>query len=163
LEIWLAHELWWASLLNDDLEIRLAAALFWGAADFFHVIDKSPMFMNRLQIQETLRAGNTFLKSAIMLADLALTNLVLRWKHRPKLHYLHHQVGEVKFGFNPRFFNCFIDEDFVGKMSSLASKTHKTTTAYRTMLRYMILLFCRTRKRKEVARFNDGCKRVRVV
>lgn len=60
------------------------------------------------QQRAAFKGGSTYLKSAMLIADLAVLNRVLRWKFRPKLHYLDHQFREMhEFGWNPRFFQCW--------------------------------------------------------
>ena len=140
---WLAHEFFFADLHNDNLEVSYAATMFHAIADFLWVIDRSPMFMNAVQTAAAYKAGRTYLKSAMLLADYCLARGIMRWKYRPKLHYLDHQIDELLDGWNPRFWQCWMDEDFMGKVASLAGHCHPRTCAYRAMayLRCLHVLF----------------------
>ena len=88
-----------------------------------------------------------YLKMATNLADLCLERHIYRWKFRPKVHYLDHQISELVFLWNPKFWMCFMDEDFIGKIANLGSKCHAATVASSTLLRYLILLLSRMRRR----------------
>jgi hypothetical protein len=65
----------------------------------------------------------------------------MRYKLRPKLHYLHHAIIDLqKTRLNPFFSTCFLDEDYMGKIKALSSKCHASTVVHRTLQRYLILL-----------------------
>ena len=65
----------------------------------------------------------------------------MRYKLRPKLHYLHHAIIDLqKTRLNPFFSTCFLDEDYMGKVKALSSKCHASTVVHRTLQRYLILL-----------------------
>ena len=121
------------------------------------------MFMNKLQMRDAYAAGKLYLKSQVLLADLCCRHGVLRWKLRPKLHYLDHQVEDIRlYGWNPKFWECWMDEDFMGKIALLSGKCPATNTALRTILRYIVLFWARARKRKRGETLNSGAKRVRI-
>ena len=136
---WLANEFFFANLHDDDIEISYAASLFHSIADFLWIIDRSPMFLNAVQMQSAYNAGRTYLKSQILLAELCLKRVQLRWKYRPKIHFLDHQVDEILGGWNPRFWQCWMDEDFMGKIAVLASRVHPRTCSHRIVACHMFM------------------------
>jgi len=128
----LAHETYWANLHIHTPEMNFAATLFYAITDFLWVLDRSPMYMEKWQIQDSYKAGQLYLKCSMNLADLCLEEKIFRWKFRPKTHYMDHQVDELlQGGWNPRFWQCWMDEDFMGKVALLACKCPKTNTAFR--------------------------------
>ena len=77
-------------------------------------------------------------RSAInQLAEHACSHGRLRYHMRPKIHML----GHIAYHFlprNPRYFMCFLDEDFIARVKSVASVSHPLHTSRLAMLRYII-------------------------
>ena len=123
---WLAHELYTASIVGDD-DVKRAAALFHALSEFIQVLSLAQAVMSRSEADRAVLHGTRYL---VIYKDLAvrayLKNQAL-WKLRPKTHYLHHiiiKIGQTKF--NPRYWSCFMDEDYMGKIKVLASHTHRS-------------------------------------
>ncbi len=139
--IWLAHEFFFANIHNESAEVSYAATLFHSISDFLWTLDHSPMFMSSAQARSAYDAGKLYLKTSMLLADGCLARGVFRWKYRPKLHYLDHQIDDVRSEWNPRFWMCFMDEDFMGKLSKLGSKCHAKTISLRALATAFLFIF----------------------
>lgn len=139
---WLADEFALAvsSELCTDVEIQLAATCFWALAAWVHTLDHAGLLLTGAQVEACLHYGRVHLRTHKALALWAVQNKVRRWKVRPKMHYLDHTFREVSNGLNPRFFQCFLDEDFIGKVVSVAERCHRSTVAHNVLRRYMVLL-----------------------
>ena len=136
---------WVASILPDagitgSVEVQMAGACLWGAADLIFVLDHAGMFLSTYEIDRATKAGWTFLRSYVCLVDYTIKHHLVRWNLRPKLHYLAHQVLDLQTGLNPFFFSCFNDEDYMGRMSHLAAAVHARVVGDRSMSRYLILI-----------------------
>ena len=103
-------------------------------------MDSSGVFLEKPIIEQALKLSRLHLRCYKRLACLALADGILRWKIRPKHHFLDHTFREVALGFNPRAFQCFLDEDMMGRCARLAGMCHRALVAQRCMLRYFILL-----------------------
>ena len=140
----LAHEFAACNESDKRLEISLAAVLFWGIADFIWTLDHSPMFMTKPQQARAHRTGSLYVKTAFLLAELCVNQKILRWKFRPKVHYMQHTIDDVgRYTLNPRFFMCWLDEDFMGKIAALCSRCHAGNISYScSAIHKACIVFC---------------------
>lgn len=129
-----------SSELCTNLEIQMAAACFWALAAWIHILDHAGIILTGEQKEACLKHGRMHLRIYKALALHAVECGARRWKIRPKMHYLDHTFREVSNGLNPRFFQCFLDEDFVGKMVGIAMRCHRSTVSFNLLRRYMVLL-----------------------
>jgi hypothetical protein len=66
------------------------------------------------------------------------------WGIRPKHHALWHVVTDVeKCSLNPKFFQCDMDESFLGQLKRIGVRTHGGTVTTRLLQRYLLGLACR--------------------
>ena len=85
-----------------------------------------------------------FLVTYRSLALAASRSDTSRWRLRPTFHYLHHVIQTIRDDkVNVLFSTCFLDEDFMGKVKKLASRTHRARVGERTLQRYVLLLAVR--------------------
>lgn len=116
---------------------------------FLHLLSHCPVWLNDHQSATASAFGLRFLRVYKKLGVDALAAGVFRWRQRPKTHYVHHTVLEVqRYKLNCLFVTCFLDEDFMGKVKALASRTHRRQVSKRTMQRYIVLLAQRWHARK---------------
>jgi hypothetical protein len=101
------------------------------------------MYLTQEQGDEAYKLGRTHLESYVKLTALAMASHALRWKVRPKMHYLDHCMRDVRCLLNPRFFQCFLEEDSMGRVARLSAQVHRTVVGTRTLMRYSILLAVR--------------------
>ena len=63
------------------------------------------------------------------------------FKMRPKHHYLLHCSWEVvSTQLNPKSFQCFGDESWLGKLKKISKQCHGRTMQFRALQRYLIAL-----------------------
>lgn len=71
------------------------------------------------------------------LATHAYEKKLLRYHFRPKLH----QLGHLVYHFlpkNPRYYSCYVDEDFVSRTKQLALKCHPLFVSQQVCFRYSL-------------------------
>ena len=122
-------------------EVDLAAFAMYNLVQFIQVTDRAALILSVDEANAAYKFGRAYLKSYKQLALLALSTGALRWKVRPKCHYLDHSLRDMrKYRWNPRFFACWCDEDYMGRITRLASRCHRSTVTSTALLRYFILL-----------------------
>ena len=129
-----------SSELHTDDEIALAAGCFCALAAWIHCLDHAGIILTDRQKSNCLHYGRVHLQMYKALALRAVETGAKRWKVRPKMHYLDHTMREVQSGLNPRFFQCFLDEDYIGKIIRIASRCHRSKISINVLRRYMVLL-----------------------
>ena len=88
--------------------------------------------------------GLTFVQAYAKLASLAYASSRPLFAYRPKLHYFHHILLEMRVTvrkggrpMNPLAFSCSSAEDFIGRASLLSRRTAAQTTERRVLQRYL--------------------------
>ena len=107
-------------------------------------------FSARMPCQEPSLAGRivdsglTFLRAYSKLASLTYHRQLYLFVFRPKLHYFHHQLMDIRctlnsggFPLNPLAYSCSAAEDFIGRASLLSRRTAAATTERRVLQRYL--------------------------
>ena len=145
---WLADELREASVCGDH-EVRVAAICFYELTSFVHVLDQAGLWLQEWEIDKAQRHGQEFLNAYTDLVLWRIEHDICRWHIRPKLHYLAHQILQLCDGQNPKHFSCFMDEDFVGKVSRLCAACRPAQVGHRGLSRYLLLLCSRWRSNKQ--------------
>jgi hypothetical protein len=121
--MFVSHELTLATSVIEDEELKRAAVCGWGLDTFIRTCQESGMIMTPDQANRAYRSGMVFLQNYCELAYQAAhaTPQIFRYKYRPKLHYLEHQLIELRRNrFNPNYCSNFMDEDYIGKIAKLA-------------------------------------------
>ena len=84
-------------------------------------------------------AGGKYLSGYSWLAREAHMANRCRWMWRPKLHQFEHLLDSLlEVPYNPRFYWCYPDEDFIGHIVETARAAHPWTMVLRTLQRYRI-------------------------
>ena len=71
------------------------------------------------------------------LADHACSVGLARYHMRPKVHMLSHVVWNF-LPRNPRYFSCYVDEDFVARSKRVAEVSHPPHASRLALQRYLI-------------------------
>ncbi len=147
--MFLASELFIAtSTLVADYEIRVLSVCMFHCAHFVDTLQNAGMWLKDYEADLAVHHGMRFLVLYRYLSRLAMASSRARYRLRPKLHYLMHTVLEMKtWRLNPAYATCFLDEDFMGKIKSIASRTHKRSCTMRTLQRWKIVVKHRWIKR----------------
>lgn len=145
---WLAMEASrWASL-RGDLE-KLLATTVWALVAFLAVLDAGGMFLTPEEQERAYQLGSRFMEGWVTLGKQALDNKLLLYKQRPKTHLFHHLViGCREDSANCRYWGCWDDEDYVGRLSRVTRKTHPRTLATSTVQRHLLMLALRWHKNR---------------
>ena len=111
------------------------------------------MFLTDAETARIVDLGFLFLQCFVFLADRALKDLRPRWKGRPKLHSFHCEtLCRLKSGsrLNPRFYSCWLDEDFVGRTCSMGKRAvHTQTLAKRVLQRCLLQINVHLQEKQE--------------
>lgn len=90
-------------------------------------------------------AGLTFLEAYAKLASEAHKAGRPLWVYKPKIHYFHHLMHDMKASIckghkplNPLPFSCSMAENFIGRTSLLARRGSAMTTETRVLQRYLL-------------------------
>lgn len=89
-------------------------------------------------------SGLMFLQAYAKLATLTNRSGRLLFVYKPKLHYFHHILVEMRstlrsggLPLNPLSYSCSAAEDFIGRASLLSRRTAAATTERRVLQRYL--------------------------
>jgi len=133
---------------------KLRNTCMWGLVEMLHVFDNAGRWLSHEQAAAATYAGNAFLKSYQRLAVDCLLERKPLYKIRPKTHYACHQIDDIaRTRLNPRCTALFRDEDFVGKIAGLASRTHGASVCRRAIERYMLYLAMRWEHRRRSGKY----------
>ena len=131
------------------------ASLFAGMVGFLSVQQKNgTCFLSEEEVKECKRFGEMFLSSYHILSKTVPSREDLVWHMRPKLHYFQHQISDLTIE-NPHSYACWLEEDFVGKIGNLISKTHRATACKSSLLRYISFMVTRWFKAKSPGFLNS--------
>ena len=136
-----------------DEHVRLRAACLAAWASMIEQFDYCGRFFTEDEARLAYQAGRLFLVLYQRLANRAIGENRRLWKVLPKHHYIDHQIRRLKKDrFNPRYRQCFLDEDWMGKVKKIASKTHGASTLHRFIDRYLLHIGFRWSKKKRAGR-----------
>jgi len=127
-------------------KLGMTSTCAWALAPFHWVMDTNTQFLSESAAQDAQSAGNIFLSTWSKLARDALDEGVPNFRIRPKHHYFQHLVLGLGSCENLRYLFCFADEDFMGRVTRLARKSHRAVCIERTLQKYVLLLFRRWRR-----------------
>ena len=108
---------------------------------FICSLDRSGDWLSLKEAVMISEFGLRFLRQYSVLARRSVDRKECMWKVRPKFHYYHHMLFEIR---GRRFNVCrtqtFAGEDFMGKMKSLGRKCHRSSITKRALQRYIQLV-----------------------
>ena len=135
---WLAEKTYESAHLDGE-HGRLRSVCIWGFAEFFYLIEREPRHLSDEGSARLIRAGNAFLQCyGALAADCHQSGDALYYLI-PKHHAVAHTLLDLEVErYNARFYQCYSDEDFVGRMKRIAIRCHPRTMAKRAMQRYLI-------------------------
>ena len=109
---------------------------------FYELLDSEPLWMSDLAKDELYELGQTFCDLYSTLAAASFDDHIKAWKSTPKLHmFLHLCQWQAAMWGNPRGAWCYSDEDFVGRMVSVAQSCHPNSCAIVTMWKWLVGVF----------------------
>ncbi len=87
-------------------------------------MDTSGEVMQEGEVEHCAASLQTYQEAYVALADAAEAEGAYMWKLRPKFHALFHMnLFMQTTHLNPRFWACWMDEDFMGKCRQICQRT----------------------------------------
>lgn len=117
--------------------VRLRCGLIGGLACMESLLLRHGRWFSPNAAAEFERAYLCYRSAINQLADHACSHRRLRYHMRPKIHML----GHIVYHFlprNPRYYMCFLDEDFISRVKNVAAVSHPLHTSRLSLLRYVI-------------------------
>ena len=131
---------WLADTQRSNVSRTLGSCAL-ALARFTHLVRSSPALITPAVRAEASECGFRFLALYVQLAGQAILDGQTLYKIRPKMHYFWHICDRMRrSSLNPKLFSCWAAEDYVGKIAKLAERTHRRSTAERTLQRYLFML-----------------------
>ena len=140
--VYLAWLAWLVQQPGNERCPKLSTCL-WASHGCVNIFHRGGIFLTSAEANEAHRLGMLYLNTYIFLAELALRENKKFYKIRPKLHLFHHIILDMqtrKSLRNPFNDSCWADEDMIGRMMRITSKTHVVTSALRSLQRYLLQL-----------------------
>ena len=120
---------------------QLRAVCAWAHAEFYSAMEQAPRYLSAAQANRISEAGATFLRTYNTLRKLAELDARPAWAIRPKFHQLDHMCLDVaRDRYNPRFYHCYADEDFVGRIMRISRRCHKRCVGRRCLQLWQLRL-----------------------
>ena len=119
---------------------KLMASCLHHLAMFQHHLDVYPEFLHREQRQSLYDSGYQFLFLYCHLAKENEVRQLHRYHFVPKFHAFCHLLDVIlEQGINIRYYQCYADEDYIGKIGKVAASTHKLAMPVRVLQRLSVL------------------------
>ena len=140
------HEFFFTSMCTDaktmkifayTFSFRLRCGLIGGLASMESLLLRHGRWFSPNATAEFEKAYLCYRAALNQLAEHAGSVGELRFHMRPKCHML----GHIVYHFlprNPRYYSCFLDEDFVYRVKNVAQVAHPLHTSRLAMQRYII-------------------------
>ena len=117
-----------------------------GGLHFVGIHHSHPLFIGPYCAELLLSSGMRFLRGYAYLAALSIREGQKLYSLRPKLHYFHHTLEDLRDQLaagheqilNPIYAGCEANEDFIGRLSRLSRKVSPKITGQRTIDRYLV-------------------------
>ena len=120
--------------------MKLRASALHHLAQFQHDLDIYPEFVDAQQRRDVYDAGYGFLFQYMHLAHENRSRGLARYNFVPKFHAFCHLLDMIsEYGINIRFYQCYGDEDYMGKVGKISAATHKLAMPTRVVQRLAVL------------------------
>ena len=129
---------------DDDWHLLVACTS--GLSQAHDIMDAADHFFSAAEAGAFYSHGFTFLATYMSLAQRAVSRNVRMYNITPKFHNVGHIVYTIQIDrVNPKFYHCYGDEDFVGRIGRVGAVVHPRTMTRRTIERYLTGLHQRYR------------------
>lgn len=103
------------------------------------IFDGAGLVLNRDEAEEASQCLTNHLVTYGWLASYYFERRVMRFKIRPKGHYLFHVAREIKeYQLNQSMFATWMEESYLGKIKAVAVKCHGRTCTQRIFQRLFL-------------------------
>ena len=138
---WLCRETQRVAEKLPDRPLQVLATLCWALQRTIELMDSTDLLFNDDDALEASRCLFLFLDCYQWLACDAWHKNLLFFNLRPKCHCLWHTAHSIReLKINPRVFQNFDEESFLGKIKLIACKCHGKTMTHRVYERYILVL-----------------------
>ena len=121
--------------LHQELRFRFITNL----DDFIVEVEAFGAILTPTEVIEAKSYGWGFLKAAQELHENA--NGRYRWGLRPQIHSIHEVLQTLdRCPLNRFWLQCWMEEDFMGKIAKVTSRTHGATSCFSSTRRYLLEL-----------------------
>jgi hypothetical protein len=132
--MWLAQEM--TSVPGQWLlEFHCTAAL----ANYVYNTSSWDVLLTDQQCATLRECGMSFVRDYLALAAQHVEQGICLYKIRPKIHYFMHLIRQTT-KLNPKVCSCWANEDYMGRIARVASRTHPSTTSLRVLQRFVFQL-----------------------
>ena len=124
----------------ESAEAGDLASVTFGLAEYARVTDGCGEVMEEEAVEKAVQAARTFQQSYTALRHASIEKDLNLFKIRPKFHTWEHQILLMLWThWNPKCWSCWMDEDFMGKLRGIVSKTRARgkATISSSLKRYM--------------------------
>ncbi|CAE8650782.1 unnamed protein product [Polarella glacialis] len=137
--------IFWAAFYCKDklgsFQGRVRAMCLYSLASWIRVLDLAGGWLTNDEVESACKFGEQFLLCYQYLAGASLQAKVCLYKIIPKFHYFCHMLIYMKLTKrNVRFDACWMEEDLMGKLTNMSSKTHARTFVVSVLTRYCCLV-----------------------
>ena len=134
---------------QTTLQHRMRLACLRQLRAWYELIDEEPMFLSVDRSDTLAKLGRNFCGLYSKLAEDRMMNGELVWNVTVKAHYFLHMCKQAA-DLNPRFAWVYQDEDFVGRISRIASSVAgggPTRLGKGLVIKYLRLMYIRIKSR----------------
>ena len=127
--------------MEEDPDHKLYSAAAFGITRMLAVCESADIIMSQNEAGDAAAHGSMYLQCLGQLAARSALRGEENWRLRPKCHYLDESLMHMRETLeNPYKQSCIMEEDFMGKVKKVASKTHRGNQPSRTLARYLLML-----------------------
>ena len=118
-----------------------------GGLTFVGIMHSHGLWLPKSCAQVQLEFGTRFLRGYLYLAKLCMDLRVAGFRLRPKLHYMHHLLHDIrrqlrnpecKYVFSCAALLCESNEDYIGRLARVSRRVAAKTAGLRTTQRYLV-------------------------
>lgn len=130
-----------AWLQTQDMILNTLAICCFHLQRVTEIFDSGGLILFEDEAHEASRSLKLHLLAFATLADHFYKKRIMLFKLRCKSHYLWHVCDEIRlYRINQNLFHNFAEEDYLGKLKSIAIKCHGRSLTRRVYERYFLLL-----------------------
>ncbi len=116
---------------------------------FIQICDRADVFMSQEEADDSYKSGYFFLQCYARLAKAAIEENRCLYRLKPKFHYFAHMLRMIRwYRWNPKKFDLFQAEDFMGKIKECVNTCHRSTASSTFIFRYLRFLQHRWQKNR---------------
>jgi hypothetical protein len=125
----------------DCEHAQVRSVCLWALADWLWTLEQHGRQLPREAADRLYLHGCVVLQTYSWLTRAAQQRGLLLWPLKPKHHRFHHILRDLRLElYNARFYCCYADEDFCGRVKKIALRVHKKRVAAGVLSRYKVML-----------------------